>query len=102
MQTFLPIFYVLPKFCMETPCVRPCEGHKYGGQSLVIKSEYSSLENSLTLKSKLKACSENKISEDESFLSYMPEFFGRHFIVMSHESLEIPTCSIIKRKTLKK
>ena len=55
--------------------MRPSEGHKYGGQKLtetsVIEPCYKKrvliFRNSLTLKSKLKACSENKIQKMSHF-----------------------------------
>ena len=74
---------------METPCVCPSEGHKYGGQKLtetsVIEPCYKKrvliFRKLVDIKIKIKGLLRKQNPEDESFLTYLPELFGRHFIV---------------------
>ena len=47
-----------------------------------------------------KYCLESETSKDKSFLSSMAECFGCHFVVTLRKSLESPTYSITKWKTL--
>ena len=97
------------RFCMETSCLCPSEGHKYGGLKLtktyVKEFRYK---KPVAVFSLLRAHKHLPVYELQiaksprisHFFSLRDSILRIHFNIVSHKSLEIQPCFIKRRKTL--
>ena len=106
---------VLLKFirlCMETPCLCPSQGHKYGGQKLtktyVIDFCYKKpvvifwvlINIYVSTYSHTRTIQIAKSQQISHFFNLRDSILDRNFYIVSRKSLEIQPCFITRRKTL--
>ena len=99
---------VLLKFirlCMETPCLRPSEGHKYGGRKLtktyVMEFCYKGrglINIYMSTYSHPRTVQIAKSPRISHFFNLCDSILGHQFNILSRKSLEIQPCFITRRK----
>ena len=93
------VLFKFIRLCMETPCLCPSEGHKYGGRKLTktyvmefcINIYMSTYSHSRTVQ----IAKSPRISH---FFNPCDSILGHQFNIMSRKSLEIQPCFITRRK----
>ena len=111
-EIFENVLLKIIKLCLETPCLCPSEGHKYGGRELtktyliefcykkpvvifwaLINIYVSTYSHTMTVQ----IAKSQRISH---FFNLLNGILGRNINIVSRKSLEIQPCFITRRKPL--